>query len=111
MEDKIFDTSLFYQASYFEDVSMPSSHLSAAAFPLIISSMSTTLDQLKQHTRVVADTGDFESMRAFQPQDATTNPSLIFKAAQIERYQPLLKNAIAAGKSETKTDRAHLLET
>ncbi len=62
--------------------------------------MSTTLNQLKQYTRVVADTGDFESMRVFQPEDATTNPSLIFKAAQIERYQPLLQKAIAAGKQE-----------
>jgi transaldolase len=72
--------------------------------------MSTTLDQLKQYTKVVADTGDFESMRAFQPQDATTNPSLIFKAAQIERYQPLLQKAIAEGKSETRGSREQILE-
>ena len=38
------------------------------------------LDQLKQFTTVVADTGDFESIRQFSPQDATTNPSLIYKA-------------------------------
>lgn len=72
--------------------------------------MSTTLDQLKKHTKVVADTGDFESMKAFQPQDATTNPSLIFKAAQIERYQPLVKKAVEAGKKETSNQEA-LLET
>ena len=42
------------------------------------------LDQLKQFTKVVADTGDFEAMEEYQPQDATTNPSLILKAAQIE---------------------------
>lgn len=72
--------------------------------------MSTTLDQLKQYTKVVADTGDFESMKAFQPQDATTNPSLIFKAAQIERYQPLVQKAVEAGKKETNNPDA-LLES
>ena len=41
------------------------------------------LDQLKQFTKVVADTGDFESMRAYKPQDATTNPSLILAATQL----------------------------
>ncbi|MGA2871288.1 MAG: transaldolase, partial [Verrucomicrobiota bacterium] len=44
--------------------------------------MSTQLDQLKQFTTVVADTGDFASLKQFAPRDATTNPSLIFKAAQ-----------------------------
>ena len=39
------------------------------------------LDQLKQFTTVVADTGDFESMKVYQPQDATTNPSLILQVA------------------------------
>lgn len=72
--------------------------------------MSTTLDQLKKHTKVVADTGDFESMKVFQPLDATTNPSLIFKAAQIERYQPLVNKAVEAGKKETNNQEA-LLET
>ena len=42
----------------------------------------TQLDQLKQFTTVVADTGDFQAMRAFAPHDATTNPSLILKAVQ-----------------------------
>lgn len=55
------------------------------------------LDQLKQFTTVVADTGDFESMRAFQPQDATTNPSLILQAAQIEDYKHLVDEAVAGG--------------
>ena len=46
--------------------------------------MSTNLlAGLKQHTIVVADTGDFESIRKYQPRDATTNPSLILKAAQM----------------------------
>jgi len=53
------------------------------------------LDQLKQFTKVVADTGDFESIREFHPQDATTNPSLIFSATQKEEYKALLERAIA----------------
>lgn len=52
--------------------------------------MSTLLEQLKQYTKVVADTGDFERMQAFLPQDATTNPSLILKAAQLPNYQNLI---------------------
>jgi transaldolase len=52
--------------------------------------MSTLLEQLKQYTTVVADTGDFERMQAFLPQDATTNPSLILKAAQLPNYQSLI---------------------
>lgn len=52
--------------------------------------MSTLLEQLKQYTTVVADTGDFERMKAFLPQDATTNPSLILKAAQLPSYQSLI---------------------
>jgi transaldolase len=55
----------------------------------------TALDQLKQFTTVVADTGDFESIRQFSPQDATTNPTLIFKAVQQAEYKPLLEKAIA----------------
>jgi len=54
--------------------------------------MSTLLEQLKQYTTVVADTGDFERMQAFMPQDATTNPSLILKAAQLPNYQSLITN-------------------
>jgi transaldolase len=53
------------------------------------------LDQLKQFTTVVADTGDFESIRQFSPQDATTNPSLIFKAVSQPEYAPLLDQAVA----------------
>jgi transaldolase len=53
------------------------------------------LDQLKQFTTVVADTGDFESIRKYAPQDATTNPTLIFKAVQLPEYKPLLEKAIA----------------
>ncbi|HEY8606721.1 MAG TPA: transaldolase [Noviherbaspirillum sp.] len=52
------------------------------------------LEQLKQHTTIVADTGDFQAMKAFSPQDATTNPSLILKAVQKEEYRPLLERAV-----------------
>lgn len=59
------------------------------------------LEQLKQHTTVVADTGDIASMRAFQPQDATTNPSLILKAVQMPEYRPLLAKAVADNRGKT----------
>ena len=52
--------------------------------------MSNSLDQLKQATIVVADSGDFQAIAAFLPQDATTNPSLILKAVQKPQYLPLL---------------------
>ena len=56
--------------------------------------MTTQLDQLKQLTKVVADTGDFESMKAYKPQDATTNPSLILAAASKPEYAPLVDKAV-----------------
>ncbi|MES2296776.1 MAG: transaldolase [Pseudomonadota bacterium] len=52
------------------------------------------LEQLKQYTTVVADTGDFQSIKAFAPRDATTNPSLILKAVQQPQYRPLLDKAV-----------------
>lgn len=55
----------------------------------------TLLDSLKRVTTVVADTGDIESMRQFRPQDATTNPSLLLKAAQQPQYRPLVEAARA----------------
>ena len=54
----------------------------------------TQLDQLKQFTTIVADTGDFQAMKAFAPQDATTNPSLILKAVQKDEYKPLLEKIV-----------------
>ena len=57
------------------------------------------LDQLKKFTKVVADTGDFESIKDFKPQDATTNPSLIFAATQKEQYAHLLEEVIAERKN------------
>jgi transaldolase len=50
-----------------------------------------SLDQLRQHTTVVADTGDFDQLAQFRPQDATTNPSLVLKAVQQPRYRALLE--------------------
>ncbi|WP_310625286.1 transaldolase [Limnohabitans sp.] len=58
------------------------------------------LDALKQFTTVVADTGDFKQLAQFQPQDATTNPSLILKAVQKPEYQPLLQATVAAHGNE-----------
>lgn len=52
------------------------------------------LEQLKQFTTIVADTGDFQSIVTFAPRDATTNPSLILKAVQKEEYRHLLENAV-----------------
>ena len=54
------------------------------------------LEQLKQYTTVVADTGNFHELAQFAPQDATTNPSLIFKAVQQPDYAPLLAETVAA---------------
>jgi transaldolase len=76
------------------------------------------LDQLKQHTVVVADTGDFESMRAYKPQDATTNPSLILAASQKPEYRTIVDKAISefknsslsgAGKVDAILDRLVIL--
>ena len=57
------------------------------------------LEALKQFTTVVADTGDFQQIAAYAPQDATTNPSLILKAVQMPAYQPLLAKAVAEAKA------------
>ncbi len=57
------------------------------------------LEALKQYTTVVADTGDFAQLAAFEPQDATTNPSLILKAVHMPAYQPLLNEVVAQVKS------------
>lgn len=58
-----------------------------------------TLEQLKKHTTVVADTGDFQSMKQYKPQDATTNPSLIYQAAQNPDYKHLIEDAVAYAKA------------
>ena len=58
--------------------------------------MPSQLDALKQHSVIVADTGDIDAIARWRPQDATTNPSLIFKAAQDARYRPIIEEALAA---------------
>ncbi len=65
-----------------------------------------SLDQLKKMTKVVADTGDFESMKIYQPQDATTNPSLILQASSKPEYQELLDRALADGKASGLSGQA-----
>jgi transaldolase len=68
--------------------------------------MASTLDSLKGLTTIVADTGDFALMEKYQPQDATTNPSLILKAASQEQYAHLVEKAVrdAAGDIEKALD-------
>ena len=61
--------------------------------------MTSKLEQLRSMTTVVADTGDFEAMKAYKPQDATTNPSLILQASQKEEYKSLVEKAVADGNS------------
>ncbi|HEV3106572.1 MAG TPA: transaldolase family protein, partial [Trinickia sp.] len=56
--------------------------------------MTNALDQLKQYTIVVADTGDFQQLAQYRPRDATTNPSLILKAVQKDAYKPLLEKTV-----------------
>ena len=56
--------------------------------------MTSTLDQLKQFTTVVADSGDFQLIKQYQPQDATTNPSLVLKSVQKDEYKPLLEKTV-----------------
>ena len=58
----------------------------------------SSLEQLKKLTTVVADTGEFEAMRTFKPQDATTNPSLILAASKVAQYAPIVERAITYGK-------------
>ncbi len=65
--------------------------------------MSNKLDQLKKFTTVVADTGDFAVMKEYQPQDATTNPSLILQAAGKEEYRSLVDQAVSELKDSGKS--------
>lgn len=61
----------------------------------------SSLNSLKKYTTIVADTGDFESIKQYQPQDATTNPSLILKAALQDEYQHIVEKALASASSKT----------
>ncbi len=62
--------------------------------------MVTQVESLKKMTTVVADTGDFNAIKKFAPQDATTNPSLIYKAAMMEEYASVVDDAVAYGKGD-----------
>lgn len=69
--------------------------------------MTNQLESLQQHSVLVADTGDIDAIARFHPQDATTNPSLILKAAQEPHYRPLIDEAVAAAagaSAETRTE-------
>jgi len=66
------------------------------------------LEKLKQYTVVVADTGDIESIAKYQPRDATTNPSLIYAAAQMPAYQKLVEDAIAYAEEHVKDRKAQV---
>lgn len=71
-----------------QNVSPPSSH-----------------DQLKKLTTVVADSGDFNAIKQYSPQDATTNPSLIYKAALMPEYSSLVNEAVEYGKGDLLVSR------
>ena len=61
--------------------------------------MVNKLENLKQYSSIVADTGDIDSIKKFSPEDCTTNPSLIFKAVESNKYQPLVDEVIKLSKS------------
>ncbi len=63
----------------------------------------TVLEQLKEMTTVVADTGDFEAIKLYKPTDATTNPSLVYKAAAMPEYKHLLEDAVAYAKANSNS--------
>ncbi|OLQ84297.1 transaldolase [Vibrio ponticus] len=71
--------------------------------------MSNKLEQLRKLTTVVADTGEIDAIKKYQPEDATTNPSLILKAAQIAEYAPLIDQAIAYAKTQS-SDKAQQVQ-
>ena len=71
--------------------------------PLSDTNTMNALEQLKQFSTVVADTGDFQQLAQFAPQDATTNPSLVLKAVQMPAYRPLLERVVAAFAHEPTT--------
>src|SRR4051794_22110755 len=67
------------------------------------------LDSLKKYTTVVADTGDIEAIGKAKPQDATTNPSLLFKAAQQPQYKHLVEEALSYSKKQPGNQEAQTM--
>ena len=82
--------------------------MSTAAAPAPTATQLSQLEALKKLTKVVADTGDFESMRSFKPQDATTNPSLILQAATKPEYAYIVDKVIADRKGSGLTGSAQI---
>lgn len=72
--------------------------------------MTDKLTSLRQMTTVVADTGDIAAMKLYQPQDATTNPSLILGAAQLPEYRPLIEDAVAWARAQSRDTAQQLLD-
>ncbi len=72
--------------------------------------MTTQLDALREMTVVVADTGDIEAIKKYQPQDATTNPSLILSASSLPQYAPLIDEAIAYAKAKSADKAQQLID-
>ena len=72
--------------------------------------MTTQLDSLRQMTVVVADTGDIDAIKKYQPQDATTNPSLILSASALPQYAPLIDEAIAYAKAQSNDKAQQLID-
>lgn len=71
--------------------------------------MTSKLEQLKAFTKVVADTGDFDAIAKYEPLDATTNPSLLLKAAQLPRYESLFTRSIEIAKTSSVSDACDFL--
>ena len=72
--------------------------------------MTTQLDSLRSMTVVVADTGDIDAIKKYQPQDATTNPSLILSASALPQYAPLIDEAIAYAKAQSSDKAQQLID-
>ena len=72
--------------------------------------MTTQLDSLRNMTVVVADTGDIDAIKKYQPQDATTNPSLILSASALPQYTPLIDEAIAYAKAQSADKAQQLID-
>lgn len=72
--------------------------------------MTTQLDSLRQMTVVVADTGDIDAIKKYQPQDATTNPSLILSASALPQYTPLIDEAVAYAKAQSNDKAQQLID-
>ena len=72
--------------------------------------MTTQLDSLRKMTVVVADTGDIDAIKKYQPQDATTNPSLILSASALSQYAPLIDEAIAYAKAQSADKAQQLID-